>query len=93
MPHAHLPAQVYLSTPKDQEPTRLVALASSSEARLASTLHIPRVGAIGIMEGAPGAASLVEYVRQNVGLVESKWIEEARKAEWRGVQIVDQTPG
>ena len=86
--HAHLPALVYLSSTRSKTapPTRLVTLPTASEARLASILHLPRVGALGIMAGAPDANGLVDYVRSNFGLVECKWIEESLKAEWKGVK-------
>jgi ribonuclease P/MRP protein subunit POP3 len=40
------------------------------------------------MKGAPGADGLVDYVRNHVGPVECKWIEEGLKAEWKGVKTV-----
>ena len=72
------------------EPTRLVTLPSASETRLATALNIPRCGAIGILEDAPGAEPLVSYVREHVGLVECKWVEEGMKAEWKGVKTSTQ---
>ena len=96
--HAHLPTLVHLSTLSGAEPTssvtpatnpatRLIPLPTSTEVRLASKLHIPRVGALGIFEGAPGARALEDYVRQHVDLTECKWIDEAMKAEWKGVKV------
>ncbi|ORY15158.1 hypothetical protein BCR34DRAFT_612328 [Clohesyomyces aquaticus] len=102
LPHAHLPTLVHLASlthpsPKKSEPTRLVPLSSASEARLAAALHLPRVGAIGILESAVGEGvgvdALVGYVREKVGRVECKWIEEAVGAEWKGVRIEVQMPG
>lgn len=95
--HAHLPTLIYLSSlpprssgkspPASPTPARLVTLPTSSESRLASTLHIPRMGALGILEGAPGADALAMYVREAVGPVECKWVEEGLKAGWKGVKI------
>jgi ribonuclease P/MRP protein subunit POP3 len=95
--HAHLPTLVHLSvlrpssTTSSSAPTptvtRLISLATSTDARLASKLHIPRLGALAIVEGAPGANALEEFVREKVGLAECKWIGEALKAEWRGASI------
>ncbi|KAF2751199.1 hypothetical protein M011DRAFT_473705 [Sporormia fimetaria CBS 119925] len=85
--YAHLPTLVYLSSRKPAaSPTLLVTLPTSSESRLATTLHLPRVGSLGILDGAPGADGLVEYVRTHVAPVECTWIEEALRAEWRGVK-------
>ncbi|KAF2270232.1 hypothetical protein CC78DRAFT_196022 [Lojkania enalia] len=95
--HAHLPTLFYLSTHSAQldssiassltTPSRLIALPTSAEAKLASALHLPRVGALGILEGAPGAEALLNYVRDTVGDVECPWIEEGLKAEWKGVKV------
>ncbi|KAF2652192.1 hypothetical protein K491DRAFT_636196 [Lophiostoma macrostomum CBS 122681] len=83
-----LPPAPATSSPHQPEPqpTRLIPLRTTSESPLASALHIPRVSAIGILEGAPGADALVEYVRSNVGVVECKWVEESLAAEWKGVK-------
>jgi ribonuclease P/MRP protein subunit POP3 len=100
--HAHFPTLVHLSTLQHPSPvqtsttsqtTRLVPLATSTDARLASTLHIPRVGALAIFSDAPGARALVDYVRQHVGLTECVWIDEAMKAEWKGVTVKSEVPG
>ncbi|KAF2191531.1 hypothetical protein K469DRAFT_623292 [Zopfia rhizophila CBS 207.26] len=98
LPYAHIPTLLALvnipsppnSRSETREPTRLILLPSSSEGKLASALGIPRVGAIGIMEGAPGADTLVDYVRKRVGGVECKWVEEAMGGEWRGVRVRSQ---
>ena len=92
-PHAHVPTLVHLaalqSDPKSKplESARLVALPTSNDARFASALHIPRVGAIGIFEGAPGAKALEDYVRRHVGLTECAWMDEAIVPEWRGLNV------
>ena len=91
--HAHIPTLLHLSTlsstPDDTSlQTRLVALPTSTDARLAANLHIPRVGAIGIYEGAPGAKALEDYVQQHVGLTECPWVDEAMRAEWKGLNVV-----
>lgn len=91
--HAHIPTLLHLatlqSTPKADvaEPTRLIPLPTSSDARFANALHIPRVGAIGVYEGAPGAKVLEDYVRKHVGLTECVWVDEAVKPEWRGLNV------
>jgi ribonuclease P/MRP protein subunit POP3 len=91
--HAHLPTLLHLATLRptsESSPsnaTRLIALPTSNDARFASALHIPRVGAIGIYEGAPGAKALEEYVRQHIGLTKCSWVDEAMKPEWRGLNV------
>jgi ribonuclease P/MRP protein subunit POP3 len=95
--HAHLPTLIYLSSlpspnsdkppPASPTPALLVTLPTSSETRLASALHVPRTGALGILEGAPGADALVTYVRETVAPVECKWIEEGLKVGWKGAKI------
>ncbi|KAF1925635.1 uncharacterized protein M421DRAFT_102971 [Didymella exigua CBS 183.55] len=91
--HAHIPTLLHLATrqttptTKVSEPTRLVALSTSNDARFANALHIPRVGAIGIYEDSPGAKAVEEYVRKHVGLTECLWVDEATKPEWRGLNV------
>ncbi|KAF1847396.1 uncharacterized protein K460DRAFT_402753 [Cucurbitaria berberidis CBS 394.84] len=98
--HAHLPTLVHLSTlsppSTPQSPTattRLIPLATSTDGRLASKLHIPRVGALGIFQDAPGAKALEDFVRENIGLTECVWIDEAMKADWRGVNVKTEASG
>jgi ribonuclease P/MRP protein subunit POP3 len=92
--HAHIPTLLHLSTLSASTPsTRLISLPTSTDALLASALHIPRVGALAIYEGAPGAKALENYVRDNVGVTECKWIDEAISAEWRGLNVKSEVPG
>lgn len=91
--HAHIPPLLALSNPNAASSrTRLIALPTHTETLLSSTLHIPRVGALGILEDAPGAEALVRYVEENVaegeGTVECEWVREAAESGWRGVKIV-----
>ncbi|KAL6702487.1 RNase P and RNase MRP subunit [Coniothyrium glycines] len=62
--HAHLPTLVHLasksSPSSSSSSTRLVPLSTSSDVRLATALHIPRVGALAVFEDAPGAKALEE---------------------------------
>lgn len=91
--HAHIPTLLHLATlqanpeGKPSEQTRLVCLPTSNDSRLAAALHIPRVGAIGVLRGAPGAKALEEYVTKHVGLTECTWVDEALKPEWRGPSV------
>ncbi|EUC41232.1 hypothetical protein COCMIDRAFT_40560 [Bipolaris oryzae ATCC 44560] len=98
--HAHLPTLVHLSTlsPPSATPdapltaTRLVPLPTLAESRLASSLHIPRVGALAIYADAPGARVLEDYVREHIGVTECKWVPEALSAEWRGMKVSQEVP-
>ena len=60
-------------------PTRIVILPEGAEDRLKMTLGIPRVGMIGLVDGAPDASSLVEHIRQDVPEMEVTWLREAIK--------------
>jgi ribonuclease P/MRP protein subunit POP3 len=100
--HAHLPTLVHLSTFKasnDQDttnqshPTRLISLATSTDARLASNLHIPRVGALAIFAGAPGARALENFVREKAGLTSCPFIDEALAAKWKGINVKNESGG
>ncbi|KAF2715126.1 hypothetical protein K504DRAFT_396169 [Pleomassaria siparia CBS 279.74] len=89
--HAHLPTLLHLSAARPSGSThsalpRLVTLPPSSENRIASALHIPRVGAIAVLESAPGADFLIQYVREKVGFVECAYIDQGLKAEWKGIK-------
>lgn len=92
-PHAHIPTLLHLATlrlsakTQPSDFTRLVTLPTSKDNQFSSALHIPRVGAIGIFEGAPGAKALEDYVRKHVGLTECAWVEEALKPDWRGLNV------
>jgi ribonuclease P/MRP protein subunit POP3 len=90
--HAHLPTLVHLSTLKSSsshQPTRLIPLATATDPRLASTLHIPRVGALAIFADAPGSQALQAFVREKISVTECPWIDEAMAAEWKGMIIIN----
>lgn len=88
--HAHIPTLIHLSDPTHSNTsTRLVTLPPTSEARIASALHIPHVGALAFKEGAPDANALIGYVREHVGLTECPWLDEAMKGEWKSTKIDD----
>ncbi|KAF2448328.1 hypothetical protein P171DRAFT_428423 [Karstenula rhodostoma CBS 690.94] len=89
LPHAHIPTLVHLSNMDSQteKATRLLAVPPGCEPAIAEALHIPHVGALGILEGAPGADALVAYVRENVDLTRCAWIDEAMGPEWKGTKM------
>ncbi|KAF2676666.1 hypothetical protein K458DRAFT_351426 [Lentithecium fluviatile CBS 122367] len=80
-------ASMSLVASANSKATRLITLPPASEAQLASTLHVPHVGALAIKEGAPGADALVGYVREHVGLTECAWIDEAMSGEWKATKV------
>jgi ribonuclease P/MRP protein subunit POP3 len=87
--HAHFPTLLHLSNLQSPTPqaTRLIPLSTSTDARLASTLHIPRVGALAVFADAPGAKALEAFVRQNVDVTTCAWIDEAADVKWSGVNV------
>lgn len=89
LPHAHIPTLVHLSTLSSPKATatRLLAVPPGCEPELAEALHIPHVGALAILDGAPGADALIAYVREQLDVTRCAWIEEALKPEWKGVRI------
>ncbi|KAH6877937.1 hypothetical protein BKA58DRAFT_85756 [Alternaria rosae] len=97
--HAHFPTLVHLSalSPSSastisEAATRFIPLQTTADTRLASSLHVPRVGAMGIYAGAPGAKTLELYVREHIGLTECKWVDEAMSAEWKGLHVKSEIP-
>jgi ribonuclease P/MRP protein subunit POP3 len=84
-PSAHKDSSASHFTTSAQAP-RLILLPPSSENRLATALGIPRVGALAILDNAPGANTLIEYCREKVGTMECAWVEEGMRAEWNGVK-------
>ncbi|KAI9780082.1 MAG: hypothetical protein M1839_007066 [Geoglossum umbratile] len=83
--HAHLPlltATASLSHPENP-PIVLVALPKEAETRLVSALGVPRVGVVGLLEGATGSTALVELVRERVRAVDIEY----RRSRWRGTEI------
>lgn len=72
--------------------TRLVLLDVDAEKRLVGILGLPRVGAVGLLEGGEGNA-LIEYAREHVQPVDVPWMREAKSAEYLGSNIVVQETG
>ncbi|KAI2472031.1 hypothetical protein F4781DRAFT_46675 [Annulohypoxylon bovei var. microspora] len=87
--NGHLPQMVAVASKSnpEQTPIRLVGLSKSCEDRLSESLGIPRVSCIGLHEGAPSSKALVGFARQHVPLIELKWLEEARQAEYQETNI------
>ncbi|KAL2124293.1 hypothetical protein VTJ04DRAFT_658 [Mycothermus thermophilus] len=76
------------TTTSSGEPIRLVGFSKAGvEDRLSAALGLPRASCIALREGAPRAEGLVKFVRERVKPVEMKWLEEARKGEFRETKI------
>lgn len=65
----------------------MVPLPKGAESRLSAALAIPRVGLIGIMEGAPHASPLLDQARNHVRVVEVPWLKEAVAGEYLPLKI------
>ena len=87
--HVHLPMLCKLASIAFPQslPIRLVSLPKGAEERLASSLCIPQVGLVGIIEGAPGSAPIIDYVRQHVQAVQIPWPEKVLSGLYLPVEI------
>ena len=66
---------------------KLVALLKGAESKLSAALGVPRVGIIGLIEGAPASSLLVEFIRQHVRQIEAPWFTEAESGVCLPVEI------
>ena len=66
---------------------RIISLPEGAEDRLKTVLGIPRVGIVGLVDGAPNASSLIKFIRQRVSEFEVPWLQEAVKATYLPVKI------
>ncbi|OAG40312.1 hypothetical protein AYO21_05403 [Fonsecaea monophora] len=66
---------------------RLVEWSSQAEEQVARALHQPRVGVLGIGEGAPGAETLLRFVQDNVDAVDVPWLDHTPKPTYHSVNI------
>ncbi|KAI9791099.1 MAG: hypothetical protein M1816_004330 [Peltula sp. TS41687] len=87
--HAHLPLLTYTASMAHPSlpPTRLVTLPKGSEVKLCDALALPRISFIGIMEQAPHASPLIEYVRQHVRAIDVPWLRPVARGEYLPVHI------
>ena len=87
--YSHLPLltkAASLAAPSSSS-IRIVSLPEGAEDRLKTVLGIPRVGMVGLVDGAPNASSLIKLVRQKVSELEVPWLQEAVKATYLPVKI------
>jgi len=87
--YSHLPLLIKIASlaAASSPPPRLVSLPKGSEERLSAALSIPRVGLIGLIEGAPNADSFIGFIRQQVPEVEVPWLHEAVAGAYLPVNI------
>ncbi|KAG9660340.1 hypothetical protein KCU98_g3480, partial [Aureobasidium melanogenum] len=94
--YAHLPLLCYTASCAQKNKaqcTRLVLLDPSCERTFATAMGLPRAGVIGVFDNAPGAAPLLEYVRDNVDPVEVPWLDKALSGHWMGINVETHVPG
>lgn len=74
--NAHLPLLVAAASAvhPQRPPIRLVQLSKEGEARLCTSLGLPRVGCVGLLEGTLNSRPLVEFVRSNVAEIDVPWL-------------------
>ncbi|TLS29883.1 hypothetical protein PpBr36_03378 [Pyricularia pennisetigena] len=76
--HSHFPQMVAMASQSrpDQPSIRLVGFSKSCEDRLSDCLGVPRVSSVALRAGAPLSKPLIEFVRQNVPVIEIPWVKE-----------------
>ena len=87
--YSHLPLltkAASLAVPSSPS-TRIISLTEGAETRLKTVLGIPRVGMVGLIDGAPNASSMIEYIRERVPDLEVPWLQEAIKGTYLAVKI------
>lgn len=86
---SHLPLLVHsASLVRSASPAiRLVNLSKGAEARLCAAVHLPRVSFVGLLEDAPNATALIDFVRDRVAPIEIPWLEEVGMGVYMPVEI------
>lgn len=62
-------------------------LPKGAEERLGAILSVPRVGLIGLIDGALESKVLIEFIRERVPQVEVPWVQEAMAGAYLPVKI------
>lgn len=81
-----LPLLVASSAPKSKR-SRLVELSSQAEAKIAQALQQPRVGVLGVEEGAPGAETVLRFVAESLDTVDVPWIDQPEHPVYFPVKV------
>lgn len=69
------------------EQIRVVPLPKGAAARLSTAVDIPRAALVGVLQGAPGASSLVEYVQEHVAAIEIPWMTSQLVADFEPTKV------
>ncbi|KAF2456609.1 hypothetical protein BDY21DRAFT_347692 [Lineolata rhizophorae] len=89
MIYSHLPLlsrTASLGRP-DNFVTRLVPLSPMAEDKLSAALNLPRVGVVGVLEDAPQAGPLIEFVRAHVAAVEVPWLKDVADGSYKNPHV------
>jgi len=81
-----LPLLIATSAPKTRR-AKLVDISPQAEARIACALRQPRVGVLGVEEGAPDADALLQFVNETIAEVEVPWLEQGLSPAYYPVNI------
>ncbi|KIW45680.1 uncharacterized protein PV06_04051 [Exophiala oligosperma] len=81
-----LSLQVTTSAPRSTR-ARLIPVSPQSGAKIARALHQPRVGLLGVEKDAPGSKALLNWVSDNVELVEIPWLEKVSSSTYFPVSV------
>lgn len=87
--YSHLPLLIKAASfvPFSSSAPRLVTLPKGAQERLADALSIPRVGLVGLIDGAPNGNLLMEVVKQKVLEVEVPWLTKEGRGVYTPVNI------
>ena len=89
MLNSHLPLLIKaasLGSPDFPSP-RLITLPKGADKRLSAAVSTPRVALIGLIDGAPEADALIDFIKQVVPEVDVPWLEETAKGGYQSVNI------
>lgn len=72
--------------------TRLVLLDAGAEKRVAAALGLPGASIIALKDAqgdstAPGLRALLDYVREEVGVLNVEWLKDALEARWLATKV------
>lgn len=86
----HLPLLAQLASlgQADSAPCLIVPLDPRFEQELCLAVGLPRAGVVSLMEGAPRAEALMEFVRSKVEPMDVPWLREAASAKFLGTKIL-----
>lgn len=79
--NCHFPQMVGMASRSlsPQSKIRLVGFSKLCSERLSACLGVSRVSSVAVLEDAPGAQALQDFVRKAVKPVEMNWVDEVNK--------------